>query len=311
MKKDHLSYSQISVFNNCKQEYFYKYIQHLKPVRDGESLIYGKYFHRGMEFLYRSGDPHVAIQTVMEELQAIDITGWDEERLKELQWVNIVLEAQIMGYYEIFYLPDMEKGLKVVELEKQYNIPIKNPRTRRSSRQFTFMFIADGVLRDKNGGLWMLEYKTTSRFGDNYFDRLKFDNQITGNIIGLELMYGEPIKGVLYRVMKKPSIRQTKKETELEYFKRLSDLFSMEAGNYFVEDIQTRTLKDKVEFLEQLWFTQQDIANVRKQSRYTKNTSVCVLRNCPYLALCAKKDGCESMYAERTWVPQEEGEAAE
>ena len=295
----HLSHSQISCFNNCKQEYYYKYIKGLKPKRFSTALNFGKYFHLGMELLYKHGNADIAISGVMSQLDLLTTWAWEEKDFQDFAWMKIVLRGMIDGYYDIFYLDDMEKGYEIVELEKRYDMPIINPKTNRPSRKYSFVFIADGVLKDKNDDLWLVEYKTASQIGDLYLDRLLFDNQVTGMLAYLGKVYKKPFKGVLYRIMRKPGIRQKKTETEIQFLERLSDVFHTDSERYFIEAILTRTPEELKDFEKSLWTTQKDIQNTVKCKGYYRNTNNCVLKSCAYMPLCAKKEDAGQLYERR------------
>jgi hypothetical protein len=258
-----------------------------------------------MEKLYEHGSMVRAIQDVMEKINAINTMNFTEKDFNDLEWTKTVLVAMIEGYYDIFYMNDIDNGYTPVELEKRYEKNIINPRSKRTSRTYKFQFIADAVLKDKDGGLWLVEYKTAAQLGDNYFDRLAFDHQITGCLAYLQEVYGQEFKGVLYRVMKKPGIRQKKAtknkpaETREEFLKRLEDVFNNEVDKYFHERILTRTQDELKHFKDSLWLTTEDIRLTVKNKGFYMNTSNCVIKNCSFLPLCACKPGARDLFKER------------
>lgn len=285
----HLSFSQISCFNRCKKEYFYKYVQQLRPKQRSLALDFGKYFHLGTELLYKHKNPDIAMQVVYDQIEALDMSLCSEEQIKDQDWMKIVLNAMLHGYYDGFYSQDMCNGMKIIELEKAYTLPIRNPKTKMPSRTYNFKLIADAVFKDLEGRLWLVEYKTTSRLGDTYFDRLAVDHQITGNLAYLETVYKQPFEGVIYRIMKKPSIRQKQSESQEAFYERLQGVFVAEYDNYFIELVLTRTPDEINEFRQALWMVQKDIIGSIKNKWFYQNTTACSINNCSYLELCAKK----------------------
>eukprot|EP00919_Chromeraceae_sp_WS-2016_P030604 GHVR01072575.1.p1 GENE.GHVR01072575.1~~GHVR01072575.1.p1 ORF type:complete len:239 (+),score=23.26 GHVR01072575.1:1-717(+) len=225
----------------------------------------------------------------MDEISQLNTRHYTDDMLKDLSFITVCVNAMIQGYYDVFYLEDMRKGFTVVELEKKHDMKIVNPATGRATPSFKYRFYADAVLKDPVGNHWLVEYKTAARMGDAYWDRLAFDHQITGNMAYLEQIYGVEFKGCIYRVMKKPGIRQTQKENKIQYLERLQSLFTEQCGDYFIEKDLFRSQEEKQAFLESLWITQKDIQNTLKTNGYYQNTGACVLKNCSYLPLCAKK----------------------
>lgn len=284
----HISFSQISCFNRCKQEYRYKYVDNIRMKKTSEALTFGKLFHLGLEVLYKTNSINEAIQVVYDSIENVES---DDD-----SWLKVCLEAMLSGYYEHFYSNDMGK-YKVIELEKSYEEKIR--LVRKTARGYRFKFISDAVFEDEEHNLWLVEYKTTSRIGEAYYDRLKIDHQITGNLSYLQDIYGKPFSGVIYRIMKKPTIRQKQTESELQFLERLSSVFREDPENYFIELKITRTQEEIAEFKQHLWNALQDIRSTIKHNRFYKNTTACAINSCTYLPLCSKKEGYRELYEKK------------
>lgn len=297
----HLSHSQLNTFDACKKRYFYNYVQNIVPKVRKKALTHGSLFHSAMEVLYKTGDLAQAVKSIDKEILALNKTFFEQKDYDDLDWTELVVKAQLRGYYEIFYAHDIKAGYKSVEIEKEYDVTIINPETNVPSRKFIYRFIADRVVRDSEGKLWLVEYKTASKLGQSYFDRLSIDNQITGMLYYLQQIYKEKFEGIIYRVMKKPGIKQTQKESRSGFFARLSNEFMKNPDKYFVEEILVRDVKAFDEFKQDLWAKQKEVQGCINTGIYPKSTANCVSHfgTCEYMPLCTKEFNALDKYEER------------
>ena len=287
----HLSHSQINKFNTCKKQYKYSYIDNLRPKKTAVYLDHGRLVHRGLEHLWQQGDLQATLDLIKKSIDEIDTNHFNEKEFKEFNFLKTCVISQISVYHDSYYLNDKSLGWKALELEKKYQMPIAHPYLNLEDWDYEYQFIADGVFEDKDGKLWLMEYKTASQLGDNYWLRLQFDSQVTGNLMYLEAIYGKKFEGCKYRVLKKPGIRQKQKETDIEFLSRLEDLFTGQVGDYLIEATLYRTEAEIDEFRHELWDSTQDIKNTVECGGYYKNTSACILRNCQFIGICADVPG--------------------
>ncbi len=80
----------------------------------------------------------------------------------------------------------------------------------------------DGIVRCHDG-LYLLEHKTASSIDANYLDKLWTDTQIALYCHYLREL-GYPVIGVIYNVLLKSRLKQSKGETEAEYETRKAEL---------------------------------------------------------------------------------------
>jgi hypothetical protein len=114
---------------------------------------------------------------------------------------------------------------EVVALEHVFEGPILNPATGASSRSFRLAGKVDGIVRiDRE--YFILEHKTASQIDSDYLERLWTDFQITLYAHYVEQTMGLPVTGILYNVLVKARLQQSKGETEEEFEARRAELLA-------------------------------------------------------------------------------------
>ena len=120
-----------------------------------------------------------------------------------------------------------------------------------------------------------VEHKTTGQYSlEKYIDHLAYDDQIAIYM----LVTGS--KRAIYTIMQKPTIRQSKNESEDEYLNRVSEWYSPE----HVKSVNV------VRSAGELEAKRQEIIYIARQIRQTKmfwkNPNTCAITPCPYASIC-------------------------
>ena len=102
--------------------------------------------------------------------------------------------------------PDVE----VVAREKPFSFPLPTPKGNRSG--FLFAGTIDLLVRE-NGRLKLIDWKTTAMTREQYETAHTYDTQRMGYAYAVEKLFGEPLYGMEYRVVRK-AIPQTPKTTQ-------------------------------------------------------------------------------------------------
>jgi len=295
----HLSWSQLSTFNSCKKRYEFQYLQNLQPKKFSQALSFGVIFHEIMECIYTKGSIAIAISLLNETIDAIDTSIFEQKDFDDLEWSKTVLESLIEGVFAYWYDVDIENGESAVVTEKKYELRIKNPANKYTNRAYTYMFIPDLVLKDKDGKYTLVEYKTTSRMDASYFNRLAIDQQTRGMVYFLQREHGIVISKIKYRVFKKPGIRQTKKENREMFMERLSGVFLTEPEKYFIEEEFIVDQKEIRMFATDLWNAVKEVTFVVKNKLFYRDTSKCSILNCPFMPLCMGETNADTLYEKK------------
>jgi len=292
-----LTNSTISSFKNCRKQYYYRNVKQLVPRHEGEARGIGSAVHKGIE----TGS--------IEEALALfdDIFPSDQQEADKLETNKAIVQAMLEGYFSL-YGTDWEGEFQP---ELQFEVPIINPKTGAQSKTFKLAGKVDGLLKDRGGKYWLVEFKTAGTIDKSYIDKLMLDAQMTAYIYGLQRQLDIKISGVIYRVLRKPSIRQTKKETLEQFLNRLVEDYKSRPEFYFVQEQLYRTQEDLDEFEQELWDITQDLLKCRKDNLWYKNTSRCKdWGKCQYIPLCAKYEDAEELFIQKEVNSElKEGEA--
>ena len=188
----------------------------------------------------------------------------------------------MLAEYIIFYKTDFtEKTFEYTE--KKFDIDFRGYRLRGKK---------DGLYRDKNKKIWILENKTKGQINEDVILKLvSFDFQCQFYTLAEETERGEQVHGVLYNIIRNPQSRPLKGETLHQFTKRLRFDICRKPEHYFkrYEVIYTKQDKDifAYELALKLMRLQKFLDGTEKPY---KEQSAC--ENpwaCEYLSACASK----------------------
>ena len=305
--KTRVTYSAINKFINCRQAYKFRYIDELVPIEKNDNLIFGSIIHNCLEIWYEN----YSLEKVFDYINQTVLNKNSDKKQKE-QWH--LANAIMTSYIELY----PNESFKIIDLEKQFEGKIINPKTNYSSRKFIFSGKVDGIV-EQNGKYFLLEHKTTSMINENYLEKLWMDLQIRLYSIYLKQCFDIEVEGVIYNIIVKAKLKQNKGETEEEYLERFRKLIEVSkngkstAKRKMPEDdisFQSRLLQkykepgmfqreliyfsaDQLESLQyELWDICKSINHAEKNNLFYKNTSNCFKFGslCPYLMICSSKN---------------------
>jgi len=297
------TYSMWSLFRNCRKAVEWRYLQHLVPLQRDHNLHFGSLIHSCLEMWHQRRD-------LAEVLQLIDRLcanrAQDEDQKRDWHLAT----AMMTGYAARYASDDFD----VVALEKNFEGPIINPDTGASSRSFVLAGKVDGIVRI-GGDYFILEHKTAGQLDADYLEKLWTDFQITLYAHYIERTLGIPITGILYNVLVKARLQQSKGETEEEFQARRAELLAKSktgkttakrkepesdeafqqrlAEKYADPEMFHREMlylsRERFEALRsELWELTQAFLDARRRGVFYQNTSFCFnfQRPCAYYALC-------------------------
>lgn len=270
LKKD-LTSTSITTFQTCPRKYYWGYVEKLEANREKAlPLRFGSQYHVCMEIWHGTRN----LSLVHKAMEASTLPPVE----------NLQLLAMIGGYVAKYPIEDFI----VLELEKQFEAKIRNPRTNRLSKRFRMKGKVDGIVEAQGSGR-VLEHKTTSVFGGTYLERLWADFQTMLYSYYLYLD-GYKITGVIYNIAQKPGIRLKKTETLEEYGERLievyknPDMFHREELVFDYRDFRRLTID--------VWDILQNILWCEKNGTWPHNTGSCFKWNsaCAFYDICKSND---------------------
>lgn len=279
-----LTFSRIKARKNCPMAEHIRYDLELVPRNKKKSLGLGSAVHLGLE-----------TDDIDKAVGYFDGVFPDsQEEANELEVQRATVRAMLTGYFDRF-----GKWGKETIRELSFDIPIRNPKTGAVSRSFRLQGKIDAITVI-DGKTWLVEYKTASQINKGYFERVSLDEQITLYMYAYRETFGVKPEGVIYRVLKKPTIRQTKKESLEQFCNRLEQDYVDRPDFYFFEQKYYRSENDLKQFEKELWaFTQQYLYEKRNDIN-CKNASRCLdFGQCEYIPICLGEADLELDYVKK------------
>lgn len=270
LQKNGITQSLLSTFLRCRKAFLYS-VNKITPDITGLTMGYsfGSFMHEMLDELY-SG-------------VKLNKLGYDKY-IKKNPYPDAEKDAglieTILKRYVDVYVADF-KDKKFIKTEQEFDVDWHSFKLRGK---------IDGVYRDKKDKLWLIEHKTKSRINeDDLMLQLTMDSQNLFYILAAEIIFGEPVQGVLYNIIRKPGHKQTQKETLKEFCSRVGNIIDNEPDHFFLRFEIPYTKKDKREFNDELVEKLIDVKAVRVGSLGCyRNQGACLLPfKCKYLNLCA------------------------
>lgn len=194
-KKIHTS--GLTNFRRCRRKW--QYTLEWEPIEESANLWFGSAFHHGLAELHGNGrDP---VEAMLEYLADRIRFDWDMQKPVEMDDMVALGKGMFETYFD---WSQSREGIMIVDatevleetshrplIEVDFEIPIEvNGKTAKYEGTF------DGIGKDLDGNLWVVEYKTASSFDTN---KLVNDPQVTAYCWAAEKVFGERFYGVIYQ----------------------------------------------------------------------------------------------------------------
>jgi hypothetical protein len=271
-----LTQTELATFSRCEQRHNIRYNKWLVPFTEHPALSMGSAFHAGIE-----GGNAQSAYGYLDKLDPVWPQWEEDSSQKRRATVGAMVGAALKFWTE---WPD--------EHEIQFNLPLKNPYTGNSSKRHRISGVWDGVWNGTHplypGETVLGEWKTASVVNNDYMQRLEIDFQVSAYLWAASRRYGRPVNKVIYRVVKKPTIRQRKNESVFEYVERLFEDYEERPEHYLFSAVVTRTPEQLKDWHEQAWAVHKRLLEIKRGDvPAIKNTQSCISRGrCPYFDLC-------------------------
>jgi hypothetical protein len=277
---------EVRIFLQCRRKFDLYVNKRIVPAITKDYLEIGGLFDDAISEYFKGHDlPYcLAIVDILVDEKIIKAVSQDYVEL--LENIRIIVQGMLTGYIEKF-------KPYIIKPHYHINVPII-PGYRLSCE-------LDGLLtREKE--LWIVENKTTAQIDTGYIKKLNTDFQMNCYFYGLKNWKYKQVSGVLYRVSKKPTIRQRQKETSEQFRKRLMLEYIDNVKDYFYEEeIYKDHSQDKM-FEKDIIEIFKDIEQCKKQNRYYASGEGCSnFGGCQYLLYCnnPNSDTLETFYKQR------------
>lgn len=219
-KKLFVSYSSINGFRRCPRYYYWKYIRRLERKIFKLPFIVGRIMHTGVQALF--SDPDTAEKAIKkkykEEAQKArtefpEMAVYQEEDLNETEYVTLGMFKAFRVYYRKFL-----EGAKHVASEKAIRYDLNN--------RVVIVGAMDNIVESQKKN-WGYELKNLKSLDMERVSAIKTDPQTSLYFPAhnRSVPKQERLDGILYQIIRKPQIRQKKKESRGEYFRRLEEWY--------------------------------------------------------------------------------------
>jgi len=200
-----------------------------------------------------------------------------QEEIDNLETDRAILFAMLGGYEQHFL--HKFPNLKILP-EYTTNIPI--------NKKFRYVCRLDGRIINEKKENQILEIKTTTQIQKDLIIKLPVNFQILSYYFALKKWLHKPVFGVLYRHIKKPSIRMRQKETPQQFQKRVALEYAEQPEKYFHEEYVIFDKNVLSDFGQELYQKFADLEDCYKTNHWYKNEVSCSTKfgNCPYLQYC-------------------------
>ena len=298
------TYSMWSLFRNCRMACMKRYIEHLVTLSEDHNLRFGSAIHRFLECWHRTRNLDKVLDLID---RAYPDRAADDDQLRDWHLATAMMSAYTAHY--------PKEDFDVIALEKTFQGEIINPATGAASRSFILAGKVDGIVKD-GSEYFLLEHKTASNIDSGYLERLWTDFQIILYSWYIEKALGIRIAGVIYNILCKARLQQSKGETEAEFEARRAALIAKSktgkssakrkmpegddayqarlAKKYTDPEMFHRELlyfsRDRFQVLQaELWELTQTFLDARRRDSWYQNTDFCFKWNrpCAYYPLCS------------------------
>lgn len=262
MKVDNFA---LSMFQTCPSKYDLRIRQGWSVSGKAAALGFGGAMHEGLAAWYKEGTVEAAIQAIHDswpqgmppddyrnEGKAFKVMA---EYIKEYPGETFTIVQGAEGaLIEVPFSIDTGMFLVCERCDGKMPSHPKGWCCGEPLEPIEYGGIFDGLI-EFGPQVYVLEHKTTSQLGSQYFNQFKPNNQITGYIWGAGLLSGKRVGGAL-----------------------INAIGAYKAGTTrFVRDFTTRTERDIAEWMKHVKYICQAIKNYEKMGVWPMHTSACTL----------------------------------
>lgn len=254
--KDGITYSLLCKFDECPERFRKRVVEGWSESGLQEGLEFGNAFHLCLE-KYPQAPERVTQQYQQTRYENNSVEPHQREEFEKLL---AMVEGAVHGHNK-FWEQDSQT-MSWVSREKTFDVPY-----HIDGKVIRLRGKIDGVYRENRDSnrLWIFETKTKSDIDHDGLHRtLNQDLQTMMYCLAVEAEYQEPVSGVLYNVIRRPSIRPRKDETLVQFVARCKADYLSRPDFYFhrweisfsrndVELWRTRSFEPLIRKLIQWW----------------------------------------------------------
>lgn len=176
-----LSNSRVKTWRRCPRKFHYKYVQRLEKKTRALPLTRGDWLHQMLMTHYDGEDWMDRWKELSKEFHAM----FDEEK-EELGDLPAETKRIMLSYVKRWARQDAQYTVIDSELDETITLPTGDK----------FRFIIDLIVEEDDGGIWLWDHKTVSKFIDADF--MLLDTQLARYFWCAEKMGYKPLRGVMF-----------------------------------------------------------------------------------------------------------------
>ncbi len=289
--------SSIETFLGCNRSAQYRLVESRIGL-PGAALINGATIHAGLEAYYKFGDDSELIYAAMAKAAA-ENPPIPLDDYRSFDYSVMVVNKYIREYSGENLKPYTIEGMDKPLVEFSFAMPLGAMEIRMTRSVTAAVTVKEGVtepiptgnalvhivwtgiidlVAEKDGELWLIDHKTTSMMGKDFFDVFSLAQQVVGYVVaGSKIIPG--LKGFMVNAIATRQITKTGKGIE---FDRRYLTYDQDVRDEWVKD----TMANIGEFLSNL-----------ETGYFPKKTLWCVGKygKCPYFSVCSSPHGQRSM----------------
>jgi hypothetical protein len=318
MALETLTHTKRRDFKNCHRYFLHRHVHHLSPRRQKRGRRKGRIFGDGLEAARQVFSPGPT--ELLDELELYQFfCSYCESSYEELEasgnfspeeYAELELERTIMAVVLTKYV--MTYGIDQ-RREVEFYLPLRNPRTKRTSRAFQIGGKIDGVIVTGDAHVAVVEDKLVGQIQQVMIERLELDDQVSEYVDAF--MEKGWTADVWYRHTRWPGINPKKAkqyatkddypgESLDEFAERLMADIDERHAFYFDQQILSFPKLHMDDYRQGRWGTAQQILAARRHvgtaletQAFEKNPSRCwEYGGCEFIPLCCKWPDAEGLY---------------
>lgn len=302
IKQQKLSQSKINCFVSCRRKYYYNYIKNIQLKKIYMPFIIGNCIHEGIAKICLNDKNY--LKHVRNIFNSRIPNSLSTEDAQKMEIEKITIEGMLTGY-SIYYKNNMfkvvtQKGKPLQEVN--FESPIIDTVTGKISKYFIASGKVDQII-EMDDGIYLYELKTKKYITPSTIEAIDIDGQVLHYLSYYpKKIKNKKIKGIVYEIIKKPSIRLKKSESDIAYMNRIIDLYVNQNEEYYYRSKHIISKEVLKEYKSNVVSCIKDIIHCTKNNLFYKNYNSCFMYNthCDFYGLCWNDNpNIESLYENR------------
>jgi hypothetical protein len=269
-------YTAMGSFLRCRRRYYFRHVRDLVGLGRMTAVEFGKSIHAALDVWHTERDIDKAIQIFKNSFVP------DPEDDKR----TVPVAEKLLKLYAEKYA---HESFKILQTEKQFEMPLPNDTT--------LIGRIDKII-DWDGAIYVLDHKTTSRLGYEFFYKIKPNMQFDGYILAARYLGYPTCSGIVLDA--------------LLVAKGLITPAQLAKLTPLARDISTRSENELDTYMKNTLSIISDIQKCYLTEDWYRNTEACCdFIQCPYRNICKEEESVQeqiiaSDYRIEPWTPLED-----